>query len=377
MSNGDGKFNFMNLAPGNYYLRPVLKEYLFDPPSLSISVTDGGDHTVTIKSTRVAYSAYGTVKSLNADPEKFVTVEAIGETDEYEQTQTDALGSYRIRGLLPGKKYRIAVKSSELERSSPVAIETLVAKEDVTGNDFVVFRRPTNALVYGTVNTPAEHISTLQLTLKSEEFSQNAQLSLANYFEFKNLQKGKYLLIAKSSLNSQYYEHSLQEIPIVVESENVHVTVNYTISVKSEHLQDISAAPVMALVVGFALIAVIFYYEKVKQFFLQQIHIKIPPTMETFFVMTIPQKISCNKLSPPKKFFPYIKTSQTFPITPQFFPPHCSTNSPIFRSFNLLKMREKANMLFLDLRAMLRMMIGFLDSILKNKNQRSDKYFEI
>lgn len=264
MTNNDGKFSFMNLSPGDYYLRPVLKEYVFEPSSKSITVTDGGDHSVTIKATRVAWSAYGQVKSISGEAEKQVTVEAIGDSGEYEQTQTDSNGHFRIRGLVPNTKYRIIAKSGE--RTSPSEITEIAKSQDITNLDFIVFKK--NAVkVYGTVNTPAEHISSVNLVLKSETSQESVQLTVANYFEFKNVKNGNYKLIAKSNLNSQYYEHNLQEIPVIVENEDVHLTVNYTISVKSEHMHDISAAPVFALFFGAALIAVIFYNAQVKNIF--------------------------------------------------------------------------------------------------------------
>ena len=33
MTNGDGSLTFTHLGPGQYYLRPMKKEYQFDPPS--------------------------------------------------------------------------------------------------------------------------------------------------------------------------------------------------------------------------------------------------------------------------------------------------------------------------------------------------------
>ncbi len=61
----------------------------------SISIEEGEDKRVELVARRYAYSCYGTVRSLNGDPEKFVPVEAISPEGQHEETQTDINGEYR------------------------------------------------------------------------------------------------------------------------------------------------------------------------------------------------------------------------------------------------------------------------------------------
>ena len=54
-----GEAYFTDLNPGKYYLRPLLKEYIFDPPSASLVAQNGKKMTQTFEAKRVAFSAIG------------------------------------------------------------------------------------------------------------------------------------------------------------------------------------------------------------------------------------------------------------------------------------------------------------------------------
>ncbi len=76
---------------------------------------------------RVAYSVFGTVRSLNGEVEIGVTVEAAvvdqsGRSEPVEETVTDSNGDYRLRGLSPAKQYRIRVKPSVTAQSVMVCV---------------------------------------------------------------------------------------------------------------------------------------------------------------------------------------------------------------------------------------------------------------
>lgn len=104
MTGEDGKLIFNSLSPGEYYLRPMMKEYRFDPPSKMIKVVEGATVKVMLFGKRVAFSAYGSVTSLNGKPEAGLLVEVQGEGDcsnLQEEATTEENGSYRIRGLQP------------------------------------------------------------------------------------------------------------------------------------------------------------------------------------------------------------------------------------------------------------------------------------
>lgn len=107
----DGLLTFNSLSPGEYFLRPMMKEYRFDPPFKMIKVAEGATVKVKLSGTRVAFSAYGSVTSLNGEPEPGLLVEVQGllvETQGYadcsnlqEEATTEENGNFRIRGLQP------------------------------------------------------------------------------------------------------------------------------------------------------------------------------------------------------------------------------------------------------------------------------------
>lgn len=49
------KFHNFVQSPGQYYLRPMMKEYQFQPNSQMIDVLEGGTKKISIKGVRVAY----------------------------------------------------------------------------------------------------------------------------------------------------------------------------------------------------------------------------------------------------------------------------------------------------------------------------------
>merc|ERR1712137_560644 len=133
---GEGKFE--ELFPGTYYLRALLKEYSFKPTNILIDLTEGIDQKVVVNATRVAFSAFGSVKSLNGDAERNVVVVAQSDVGDYEETQTDAMGNFRLRGLKPELFYSFTVKATEkIERASPSSLRLQIPTEDLSGLDFI------------------------------------------------------------------------------------------------------------------------------------------------------------------------------------------------------------------------------------------------
>ena len=60
-----GEIEFLSLSPGAYFLKPMLKEYIFEPRQLSLEIAEGSQHPVSISAVRLEYSCYGKVTSLN------------------------------------------------------------------------------------------------------------------------------------------------------------------------------------------------------------------------------------------------------------------------------------------------------------------------
>lgn len=136
----DGTINFHSLSPSQYYLRPMMKEYRFEPSSKIIDVKDGETVRVELNGNRVAFSVFGSVNSLNGEPFADVVVEAHAEERcglHQEESTTEANGQYRIRGLQPGCEYTIRVRSNNensatvVDRTVPTVRRITVEKEDI------------------------------------------------------------------------------------------------------------------------------------------------------------------------------------------------------------------------------------------------------
>lgn len=125
-------------SPGQYYFKPMMKEFRFEPASQMITVEEGQSLNIDIAGIKTAYrcdkptaslasaprieallsvrylkvfylvtyvscSCYGAVQSLSGDAERDVAVEAVGQDEcslYSEDTVTDEEGRFRLRGLL-------------------------------------------------------------------------------------------------------------------------------------------------------------------------------------------------------------------------------------------------------------------------------------
>ncbi|TNN18251.1 Nodal modulator 2 isoform 1 [Schistosoma japonicum] len=225
LTNDDGVVRFVGLSPGQYYIRPMMKEYSFTviSPSQSesgqavpVQVEEGKSAVVILSSLRIAFSATGTVTSLAGVPESGVLVEATWLPEPQhslhndllglksnnnmtcrlrldqvniiprEQSVTDSNGTFRIRGLMPGCIYAISVHTNPFlpnllydqltrisSRSSPVDVEYAIPdhlnlqmlSSDINGIHFYIIRHLCTSMITVSVQTPDNYLPTLQLVV--------------------------------------------------------------------------------------------------------------------------------------------------------------------------------------------------------------------
>ncbi|XP_025074789.1 nodal modulator 3 [Pogonomyrmex barbatus] len=173
----NGKFIFNSLSPGEYYLRPMMKEYRFDPPSKMINVMEGATVNVNLFGNRVAYSAYGSVTSLNGEPEVGLLVEVQGQgncSSLQEEATTEENGNFRIRGLQPTCTYAFRLKpnvesNAHIQRTSPNS-QLIQPVEDIHGLRLIAFHpiSRTDVSVHVTSAEP-EHYRTIKVKLCRED----------------------------------------------------------------------------------------------------------------------------------------------------------------------------------------------------------------
>uniref|UniRef100_A0A1B0A9B7 SD-repeat containing protein B domain-containing protein n=1 Tax=Glossina pallidipes TaxID=7398 RepID=A0A1B0A9B7_GLOPL len=167
----NGQIVFHSLAPSQYFLRPMMKEFKFEPNSKMIELKNGETIEMEMIGKRVAHSVFGNVVSLNGEPFSQVNVQAnAGESCMYHQEEatTDANGQYRLRGLQPGCEYTIRIKDfdTKVHRSIPPKRIVKVAHEDVRAVNFVGISPLGNVDVVCHVTAPSnDFYKTLRVVL--------------------------------------------------------------------------------------------------------------------------------------------------------------------------------------------------------------------
>ncbi|CAD6238726.1 unnamed protein product [Miscanthus lutarioriparius] len=271
ISSSGGTFTFDNLFPGSFYLRPLLKEYKFNPSAVAIDLNSGESREAEFRATRVAYSAMGSVTLLTGHPKEGVFVEARSEsTGFYEEATTDSIGRFRLRGLVPGSTYSIRVVAKDnlrfaaVERASPEYLSVNVGREDITGIDFVVFERPEVTILSGHVE--GDGIDTLQPHLSVEirsaadpsRVESVLPVPLSYYFEVRDLPRGKHLVQLRSGLPSHTHRFESELVEVDLEKEpQIHVGPLKYKTEERHQKQELTPAPVFPLIVGVSVVALV------------------------------------------------------------------------------------------------------------------------
>lgn len=161
-TDSQGQVVFESLKPGLYYLIVMMQEYEFKPNSHPIEIKDGVEASLTVEATRIAYSCFGRVTSINGRSESdgSVLVEAQGVRSELDvnlendlckssrenaELDPDGLGTYRIRNLKPNCVYEVNVKRLRDDGSglkiAPLNYVFRVNHSDVLDRNFIVLTR--------------------------------------------------------------------------------------------------------------------------------------------------------------------------------------------------------------------------------------------
>lgn len=165
----DGRLRFPNLSPGNYFLRPMMKEYRFSPASKMLTVGEGATVELDITGDRVAFSCLGVVSSVTGEAEPGVSLEALGTgtcQGHQEEALSDNEGAFRLRGLLPGCAYQLQLKpgvSPHIERAEPPKRELVVTNADLTNVRVIVFRFFNQMDITGQIVTDPKHLPNLKI----------------------------------------------------------------------------------------------------------------------------------------------------------------------------------------------------------------------
>ncbi|XP_070547557.1 BOS complex subunit NOMO1-like [Ptychodera flava] len=284
LTQSNGTMHFSNLKPGQYFLRPMMKEYRFEPNSQMIDVLEGSTVKLQIKGLRVAFSCYGRITSLNGEAEPGVAIQASG-TDNcgeiLEETVSDQDGTFRMRGLQPQCTYELKVKigeeNSHLERSAPVSKMIKVENQDISNIRIIVFRKFNQFEIGGNVITAVEYLPSLKVLLYSEDNLDAAlhtlSLSNTNFFQFPTLPMDgkKYLIKLDSTLAKSSFDYSLPEVSFTTNGYHKHVTMKFEPQRRSLD-QDLAQGSYIALPLIILAIFVAFNHDKVLPYIQQLTH---------------------------------------------------------------------------------------------------------
>ena len=246
LSDEEGTQSFLSLSPGQYFLKPMMKEYKFEPASQMIDVAEGSTVNLAIKGTRVAFSCYGSVTSLNGEAEAGVLVEAVASPDDsssgctqlQEESKTEADGSFRIRGLQPSCTYIIRLQqeagiNQHIERTAPNVRKVKVDDSDIHDVHMIAFRRMNQMDLSGNVNTDHTFLPTLKVLMYRENNPDapiyTVKLDSTSFFHLPSvsIDNQEYVLRLESSLTRATYKYDLPEITFTANSTYRHFTFHF------------------------------------------------------------------------------------------------------------------------------------------------------
>ncbi|XP_019905336.2 nodal modulator 1 [Esox lucius] len=275
-----GILTFNNLNPGQYYFKPMMKEFRFEPASQMITVEEGENLSIDITGFKTAYSCYGAVQSLSGDAERDVSVEAVGQSEcsiYSEDTVTDQEGRFRLRGLLPGCRYLIQLRAEgndHIERALPQHRFIEVGSADIMGVNIIAFRQINQFDLSGNVITSAEHLPTLSVKLYRSDNLDNpinsVSLGQSLFFHFPPLDRDgeTYVLMLYSTLSRSQYDFSLPQVSFTSTGYHKHVTLTFNPNRKVPD-QDMAQGSYAALPLTLLLLLAAYNHDKVIPLLLQ------------------------------------------------------------------------------------------------------------
>ncbi|XP_072165899.1 BOS complex subunit NOMO3-like [Diadema setosum] len=281
LTKDDGVLTFGDLGPDTYFLRALMKEFEFEPTTQMIEVKEGSFVDIKVKGHRVAFSCFGSVTSLNGEPEPGIAVEALSAEDcgkVVEEGVSDEEGNFRIRGLQPNCEYKLQLKQSEknshIERAAPTSQVIRVGQDVIKDVRIIVFRHLNQFEIGGNIVTPHEYLATLKVSLYSEEDLDaplhTLPLDGSTFFQFSPVPKDgkRYIIKLESSLPRSSYDYTLPEASFTSSGYHKHVTLPFNpekIAVEQEVMQ----GSYIALPLIVALVAVGVNHAKILPILLQ------------------------------------------------------------------------------------------------------------
>ncbi|KAF3843974.1 hypothetical protein F7725_016022 [Dissostichus mawsoni] len=278
-----GLLTFNNLSPGQYYFKPMMKEFRFEPASQMIAVEEGQNLSIDITGIKTAYrgltcpqhksdeclyvlSCYGAVQSLSGDAEGRCRG---GDCSIYsEDTVTDEEGRFRLRGLLPGCKYLIQLRAEgndHIERALPQYRAVEVGSNDIEGVNIIAFRQINQFDLSGNVK--------LYKSDNMDNPINSISLGQSLFFNFPPLDRDgeSYVLILHSTLSRFQFDFTLPQVTFTSNGYHKHITLTFNPTRKVPD-QDVAQGSYIALPLTLLLLLAAYNHEKVIPLLLQLVN---------------------------------------------------------------------------------------------------------
>ncbi|XP_055331310.1 BOS complex subunit NOMO3-like [Paramacrobiotus metropolitanus] len=268
-----GVVSFINIGLGDYLIRPMVKEFRFDPASKSVTLTEGQTASVEWRGIRVAYSAFGIVTSLGGEPEQGITMEAVSREpclQMQEEAITGSTGHFRISGLKAGCGYEVRPKEGELERldikwTAPANRVVQMGTDDTHGLTFRTLRGFNEAEFTGRLDATKEFLNQLKVCLyradRPDESVQCVSFSISPLFQFSPvpLDNRNYIIRVESSLSQKDYVFTSPDLHVTANSTFRHFVLSFT---ARRRLSEPEITPATMWIVPLVIVCTIAYFNR-------------------------------------------------------------------------------------------------------------------
>uniref|UniRef100_A0A914VZ87 Nodal modulator 3 n=1 Tax=Plectus sambesii TaxID=2011161 RepID=A0A914VZ87_9BILA len=223
ITDDSGVITFLGLSPGEYFVRPIFKEYSFEPQTKTVRMQEGQTEIVNLYGNRVAFSCFGNVRHLAGQSVAQAAVQAVSEGcgQVQEEDVTNEEGAFRLRGLQPGCTYRLTLRpeGQAISGAYPNFYDVTVTNGDVKGRDFVLRPAQVTMEVAGRVVIPEALLASTKVVLYREDRPetpvQTLQLQQASMFYLQSIPIDNSVYIARLQTtlpSAQFERFDLPEI---------------------------------------------------------------------------------------------------------------------------------------------------------------------
>ena len=277
-----GEVEFTDLQSGDYYLRPQLREYQFEPEDAQIQLKSGDDVRLDFQTRRTSFSCFGQITSINNEPEANLIVDArpIDQCENLprESAKTDVNGQFRLRALQPNCRYHLQYRSNptdsqqnEILTLEPKNFVVEVQNGDVENVHLYTIKRSTDVDLNVFVQTSPQFLNQLKvklLRISSQHETVVQTITLTNspfaYFNSLPFDNQSYMLRIESPLSTSVYHFVQPELTFTANQTFLFFTFQFEPRVKIYDGETGLTGSYSAFIIALLIIAFVFKYETVR-----------------------------------------------------------------------------------------------------------------